>query len=158
MKKLTYSTCENYSERFSEYSLTINLQKCKFVVTSIDYLGHHIDSSGYTPLREKLTAIHNFPKPSNMRQLRRFVGIIAFSKKFIPKCAEIMRPIYALLSPQRYSKKAVLWNDEAEKAFHEIIAKINSLLLLRIKSKMHLIPCHRCFGDCCRRCFALKDQ
>ena len=34
-----------------------------------------------------------------------------------------MRPIYGLLSPQRYSKKAVLWNDEAEKAFHEIIAK-----------------------------------
>ena len=65
-----------------------------------------------------------------MRQLRRFVGIIAFYKKFIPKCAKIMRPIYALLSPQRYSKKAVLWNDEAEKAFHEIIAKISSPVTL----------------------------
>ena len=44
-------------ELFSEYSLTINLQKCKFGVTSIDYLGHHIDSSGITLLSEKLTAI-----------------------------------------------------------------------------------------------------
>ena len=113
-------------ERFSKYSLTINLQKCKFGVNSIDYLGHHIDSSGITPLSKKLTAIQNFPKPSNMRQLRRFVRMIAFYKKFIPKCAEIMRPIYALLSPQHYSKKVVLWNDEAEKAFHEIIAKISS--------------------------------
>ena len=59
-----------------------------------------------------------------MRQLRRFVGMIAF-KKFIPKCVVSMRPIYALLSRQQYSKKAVLWNDEAEKAFHEIIAKIS---------------------------------
>ena len=102
-------------ERFSEYSLTINLQKCKLGVTSIDYIGHHIDSSGITPLSEKLTAIQNFLKPSNMRRLRRFVGMIAFYKKFIPKCA---------------TKKAVLWNDEAEKAFHEIIAKISSPVTL----------------------------
>ena len=60
-----------------------------------------------------------------MRQLRRFVDLNVFYKKFIPKCAEITRPIYALLLPQRYSKKAVLWNDVAEKAFHEIIAKIS---------------------------------
>ena len=44
--------------------------------------------------------------------------MIAFYKKFISKCAEIMRRIYALLWPQRYSKKAVLWNDEGEKVFH----------------------------------------
>ena len=117
-------------ERFSEYSLTINFKKCKFGVTSIDYLSHHIDSSGITPLSEKLTAIQNFPKSSNMRQLRCFVDMIAFYKKIIPKCAEIMRPIFALLSPQQYSKKAVLWNDEAEKAFHEITAKISSPVTL----------------------------
>ena len=43
---------------------------------------------------------------------------------------QIVRPIYALSSPQGYSKKAVLWNDEAEKAFHEIIAKIDSPVTL----------------------------
>ena len=100
------------------------------LVLTIDYLGHHIDSSGITFRSQKLTAIQNFPKPSNMRQLRRFVGMNAFYKKFSPKYVEIMRPIYALLSPQRYSKKAVLWNDEAEKAFHEINAKISSLVIL----------------------------
>ena len=43
---------------------------------------------------------------------------------------QVMRPIYALLSPQRYSKKAVSWNNDAEKVFHEIIAKISSLVTL----------------------------
>ena len=62
----------NLLKRFSEYSLTINPQKCKFGVASIDYLGHHIDSFGITPLREKLTAVQNFPKPSNKRQLKTF--------------------------------------------------------------------------------------
>ena len=41
-----------------------------------------------------------------------------------------MRPIYALLTPQRYSKKAVSWNNESEKAFNEIVAKISSPVTL----------------------------
>ena len=70
-----------------------------------------------------------------MRQLRRFVSMVAFYRKFIPKCAEIMRLICALLSPQQYSKKAVLWHDEADKAFHEIIAKISLSVTLAFPVK-----------------------
>ena len=58
-------------ERFSGYSLTTNLDKCKFGVSSLDYLGHHIDATGIKPIADKVQAIVNFPKPSNMRQLRR---------------------------------------------------------------------------------------
>ena len=56
-------------ERFSEYSLTVNLDKCKFGVSSLDYLGHHIDVTGIKPNADKVKAIVNFPKPSNMRKL-----------------------------------------------------------------------------------------
>ena len=53
-------------ERFSEYSLTINLDKCKFGVSSLDYLGDHIDATRIKPIADKVQAIVNFPKPSNM--------------------------------------------------------------------------------------------
>ena len=96
-------------ERFSETSLTIDLDKCKFGVSSLNYLGHHIDATGIKPIADKVQAIVNFPKPSNMRQLRRLIGMIAFYKKFIPDCSEIARPIFALLSPYKYSKKAIEW-------------------------------------------------
>ena len=79
-------------ERFSEYSLIINLDKCKFGVSSLNYLGHHIDATGIKPIADKVQAIVNFPKPLNMRQLRRLIGMIAFYKKFIPNCSEITRP------------------------------------------------------------------
>ena len=85
-------------ERFSEYSLTINLDKCKFGVLSLDYLGHHIDATGIKPIADKVQAIVSFPKASNMRQFRRLIGMTAFFKKFIPNCFEIARPIFALLS------------------------------------------------------------
>ena len=87
-------------EKFSANSLTINLDKCKFGVSSFDYLGHHIDATGIKPIADKVQAIVSFPEPFNMRQLQRLIDVIAFYKKFILNCSEITRPIFALLSPQ----------------------------------------------------------
>jgi len=98
--------------------------------SSLDNLGHHIDANGIMPLDDKLGTIKNFPKPANMSQLKRFAGMIAFHKKFIPKCAEIMSPIYALHSPHKYSKKPVCWTEKADKAFNEIIDKVCLLITL----------------------------
>ena len=117
-------------ERFSEYSLTINLDKCKFVVLSLDCLGHHIDAAGMKPIANKVQAIVNFPKSSNMRQLRRLIGMIAFYKKFIPNCSEITRPIFSLLSPHKYSKKAIEWTKDADDAFQEVLNKLCSPVTL----------------------------
>ncbi len=121
---------ERLLERFSEYSLTINLNKCKFGVSSLDYLGHHIDATGIKPIADKVQAIVNFPKPSNMRQLRRLIGMIAFYKKFIPNCSEITRPNFALLSPHKYLKKAIKWTNDADDAFQEVLNKLCSAVTL----------------------------
>ena len=56
-----------------------------------------------------------------MRQLRRLIGMIAFYKKFIPNCSEITRPIFALLLPHKYSKKAIEWTNDADDAFQELL-------------------------------------
>ena len=55
-------------ERFSEYSLTINLDKCKFGISSLDYIGHHIDAIRIKPIVDRVQAIASFPKPYNIRQ------------------------------------------------------------------------------------------
>ena len=47
-------------ERFSQYSLTINLDKCKFSVSSLDYLGHHIDATGIKPIAHKVKGYGEF--------------------------------------------------------------------------------------------------
>ena len=117
-------------ERFDKFALTINMEKSKFGVKSLDYLGHHVSEEGLTPLSDRLSAISCFPKPSTMRQLRRFLGMIAFYKKFIPNCAETLQPLYSLLSPHKYSKKPVVWNKKTDLAFKAIINKMNDPVTL----------------------------
>ena len=63
----------------------------------------------------------NFPKPYNMRQLRRLIGMIAFHKKLITNCLEITRPIFALHSSHKYSKKAMKWTKDADNVFREVM-------------------------------------
>ena len=96
----------------------------------MDYLGHHIDATGIKPIADKVQTIVNFPKPSNMRHLRRLIGMIAFYKKFILNCSEITRPIFALLSPHKYSKKSIELTKDAEDAFQEVLNKLCSPVTL----------------------------
>ena len=96
----------------------------------MNYLGHDIDATGIKSIADKVQAIVNFPKPSNMRQLRRLIGMIAFYKKFIPNCSEIATPILALLSPHKYSKKAIEWTKDADDAFQGVLNKLCSTVTL----------------------------
>ena len=87
----------------------------------LELFKYHIDATGIKSIADKVKAIVNFPKPSNMRQLRRLIGMIALYKKFIPNCSEITKPIFALLSPYKYSKKAIEWTKDADDAFQKVL-------------------------------------
>ena len=59
--------------RLTYNGFQINLDKCVFGSTHIDLLGHHTDANGIAPLPEKIKAIQEFPVPTAIRQLRRFI-------------------------------------------------------------------------------------
>ncbi|XP_078264112.1 uncharacterized protein LOC144598103 [Rhinoraja longicauda] len=101
-------------QRLSEHGLAINLAKCRFGVATIDFLGHRVSSQGAVPLPDKVDAIRRFPRPSSVRGLQEFVGMVAFYHRFLPSAAHIMRPLYELLAGKR---KTVVWTDEAVTAF-----------------------------------------
>ena len=84
-------------QRLLHFGLKINLDKCVFGATSVDFLGHRIDADGITPLPDKIDAIRKFPTPTTMRQLRRFIGMLNFYRRFIPKCSTILRPLTDIL-------------------------------------------------------------
>ncbi len=79
-------------DRLSQYGVLLNPQKCIFGVTSLDFLGHHIDRHGITPLEEKVQAVRNFPQPLTQRKLREFLGLVNLYHRFITHCAELMQP------------------------------------------------------------------
>ena len=83
--------------RLSHYVLHLNLDKCVFGAPSIEFLGHSTDTEGITPLPMKISAIQDFPTPTSIRQLRHFIGMINFYRRFIPNCSTILQPLTNLL-------------------------------------------------------------
>ena len=89
-------------------------QICQFGATTIDYLGHQITSQGAIPLPAKVEAIRTFARPTTIKGLQQFVGMLNFYHRFVPNAAHIMRPIYDVLAGKPMTLK---WSDELDEAF-----------------------------------------
>ena len=104
-------------DRLKYFGLILNKDKCIFDVDEIVFLGHKVNREGVAPLESKVTVIQNFPRPSNMKQLRRFLGMLNYYRRFIPAAAATLQPLNRMLSPRKYSRQTLRWNEEAEQAF-----------------------------------------
>ncbi|CAH8508541.1 unnamed protein product [Dicrocoelium dendriticum] len=84
-------------ERFAQYGVTINVDKCIFGQSCVDFLGHRIDHNGIRPLPEKTQAIADYPMPQSFKNLRRFLGMVNYYNRFIPDCSRLLQPLTDLL-------------------------------------------------------------
>lgn len=80
-------------DAFRKAKLTLNLKKCEFGKTKVAYLGFTVSEDGLSPGPEKLLAIENFPQPRNVHEVRRFLGLTGFFRRFVRDYATIARPI-----------------------------------------------------------------
>ena len=86
--------------RLTTNGIVVNTNNCVLGVKELDFLKHHIDQNGITPLQSKVQAIHDFPQTNSQRQLQRFMGMINFYHRFIPHGAELLHPLHALINPK----------------------------------------------------------
>ena len=100
-------------QRLTEASLKLKRSKCDFMKTQIQYLGHHISSSGIQPLPEKLGSIKNMPAPRSPKEVKQFLGLAGCYHKFIPRFSDLSRPLISL------TRKDVLfeWTKECQACF-----------------------------------------
>ena len=85
-------------DRIEKAGVTLNPTKCVFSRRQIQFLGHIIDQKGVHPDPDKTSAIHKMPKPENVSELRRFLGMINTFGKFSPHLSELSQPLLELLS------------------------------------------------------------
>ena len=125
--------------RLQDAGMRLNKQKCFFLRSSIEYLGHVIDEAGIHPTEEKVTAIKDAPAPTNVTQLRSFLGLINYYNKFLPNLAATLTPLYTLLN----KKQPWVWNDEQQVAFQAAndALQSNTLLTHYNPSKPLLLAC-----------------
>ena len=96
------------------------------MLPSVDYLGHTISAEGLQPTREKIRAITDAPTPSNVAQLRSFLGLVNYYSKFLPQLATTLSPLYLLLRGNIKWQ----WTDKQQKAFQAAKDQLSSTKLL----------------------------
>ena len=128
-------------ERFQEYGIVVNQDKCSFGKSEIDFLGFRISSDGLRPTQSKIEAIQNFPKPKTIKELRRFLAMINFYRRFLPKAAMEQAPLNQLLKNSvKNDKRPVPWSVETEEAFEKCkLSLSNSTLLFHPISSAELV-------------------
>lgn len=100
-------------ERFHQTNLKIQLDKSHFLRKEVLYLGHTITSEGLKPNNDKIDAVLKYPIPQTTSDIKSFLGLIGYYRKFIRDFAKITRPLTACL---KKGKKIVL-NEEYINSF-----------------------------------------
>ena len=105
---------EEIFERLRKAGLKLKLQKCSFFKKHIQYLGHLISDEGIQPLPEKVESIRNMPTPTSAKQVKQFLGLVGYYRKFVPSFADISQPLTKLTK----KNEPYNWTTECDKCFH----------------------------------------
>lgn len=96
--------------------VTVNKEKCEFVRTELKYLGYIVDGHGLRPDPGKIESMVNFPTPKTPKEVRRFIGLISWYRRFVENFASRTSPL-TQLTKKNYP---FVWDNAAEKAFLDI--------------------------------------
>jgi hypothetical protein len=125
-------------QKLQSANLKLNLEKCYFFETTINYLGYEINQEGIRPGKTKITAVTNFPTPKTIHELRQFLGLTSYFRKFIKNHALIVEPLSKLLRKNSSWK----WSEEQDAAFEHIKKLSTSRPLLVIYDPNHETQLH----------------
>ena len=113
---------ERVLSKITAAGLTINPEKCEFCRSQVRYLGFILQRDGLTIDPDKAKPIFEYPAPRNLKQLRRFLGMSSWYRRFIPHFATVSEPLTRLLKKaQRWE-----WGEEQESAFAQIRDRLAS--------------------------------
>ena len=119
-----------FFERVRKAKLTLKPKKCQIGFDTIDFLGHTLSGDHIKPKEESIDKIKEMPRPKNKKQVRSFLGAVNYYRKFIPNCAEIMRPLTELT--KKSAKIVVDWNATLEKSFQDLKIALSGDPILKL--------------------------
>ena len=108
--------------RLREANFTSRSPQCTLARSSVTFLGHHVSEEGLQPDPGLLDSIRKIPIPTTVTQVRSFLGLVGYYRRFIKGFSKIAAPLNSLLEKNRPFK----WDDECTRAYQELKA-----LLLR---------------------------
>ena len=98
--------------RIKEANLKLSPSKCKLSRHSVEYLGHVVSQGGVGTDPKKIEAITEWPTPRSIRDVRSFVGLCSYYRRFVRGFADIARPLHQIVALDEFQ-----WSDECARAF-----------------------------------------
>lgn len=115
----TLNRLEEVLLRLRTAGLKLSPKKCFLFQKRVTYLGHIVTPDGIQVDQSKIDAIKYWPVPVNIKQLRSFLGLCSYYRKFILNFAKVARPLNSMTE-----NKPFLWTDECNTAFQQLKSKL----------------------------------
>ena len=119
-------------DRFRDHGIIVSPKKCKFLMSSIEYLGHKIDEEGISFSQSQKAPVLNFPVPTKAGQLKQFLGMAVYFHSHVKDFSRLAQPLHSKLG--KYNKaaknKVLDLNEEEIEAFVKLQKAIDECPLL----------------------------
>ena len=99
--------------RLAEAGLHLKKDKCNFGVAVVEYIGHQISKDGLATLDKTVRAVVEAPTPTDVTQVKSFLCMLTFYRRFLPNLATILQPLHQLLKKGQVFR----WVIDHERAF-----------------------------------------
>lgn len=99
--------------KLRDANLKANWEKCSFAASNVTYLGHVVTAEGVKPNPDNLKSVSSFPRPRSATEVRQFLGLAGYYRRFIPNFAEVARPLTQLTK----TKGVFAWDKEQQNSF-----------------------------------------
>lgn len=113
-------------QRIADCGLKLKPSKCHFARRKVEFLGHMVTAEGLKPNAAQVEAVTSYPVPANVKDVRQFLGLASYYRRFVPCFAKIAAPLHHLLT------KGITfnWTLECQQAFEDLKDKlVNSPVL-----------------------------
>ena len=98
----------------SANGMVVQRPKCVLGKTSLEFLGYQVDTTGISPLKDRVTAIDQTKPPTSVKELQRFLGMVNYYRRFIPKAAS---HLFHLFEALKGKPKTLAWDENCQKSF-----------------------------------------
>ncbi len=134
-----YKRLEQVLQRLKEAKLKLSPKKCHFLQQRILYLGHVIENGKIFPDPAKTELIDNYPVPKNLKEVRAFVSLLSYYRKFVKHFAQIAKPLTCLLE----KNAKFIWTTECQKSFETLKSTLSKQTQLTLPdfSKPFILAC-----------------
>ncbi|KAL5966749.1 hypothetical protein TSMEX_005487 [Taenia solium] len=116
--------------RLRDAGLTLNPKKCHFLQRSVTFLGYTVSANGMAVTEDRTNQVRTWPTPTNQTELRSFLGLANYYRRFVKGFTKITGPLHKLAEKQ--AKKNFKWENEHDEAFEELKRRLCSASILAL--------------------------